>query len=170
LKKKTKPREKLSTVKKKAWAAFSEYVRTRDCLRTTGCASFGLCITCGKRNHFKLLQAGHFIAGRHNAVLFSEKGVHAQCYNCNINLKGATLEYRRKIIEMYGEGFDEYLEYEATRTVKLSIQDCKLIEKYYKQKTEELLTGGIVDTKYMKNQSANIEESLKRWRDNERTL
>ena len=66
---------------------------------------------------------------------------------------------------MYGEGFDEYLEYEATRTVKLSIQDCKLIEKYYKQKTKELLTGGIVDTKYMKNQSANIEESLKRWRE-----
>jgi hypothetical protein len=140
LKKKTKPREKLSTVKKKAWAAFSEYVRTRDCLRTTGCASFGLCITCGKRNHFKLLQAGHFIAGRHNAVLFSEKGVH------------------------------EYLEYEATRTVKLSIQDCKLIEKYYKQKTEELLTGGIVDTEYMQSQSANIEESLKSWRDNEKTL
>ena len=33
----TKPREKLSTVKKKAWAAFSEYVRTHPgLLRTTG--------------------------------------------------------------------------------------------------------------------------------------
>jgi len=31
------------------WPAFSMFIRTRDCLRTTGCASFGLCITCGKR-------------------------------------------------------------------------------------------------------------------------
>ena len=28
------------------WPLFSKYIRTRDCLRTTGCASFGLCITC----------------------------------------------------------------------------------------------------------------------------
>lgn len=126
---KTKKAQSLKSLKEKAWGLFSQYIRTRDCLETTGCASFGLCITCGKRYHFKLLQAGHFIAGRHNANLFSEKGTHAQCYNCNINLKGNTLVYRRKIIEMYGEGYDEVLE-----------QEDREIKQFKKQDYEEMIT------------------------------
>ncbi len=128
-----------STIKKRAWDAFSKFIRTRDCLRTTGCADWGLCITCQKRYHIKLLQAGHFIPGRHNANLFSEKGCHAQCYNCNINLRGNTLEYRRKIIEMYGDGYDEVLETENREIKKYSVEDLTNIEKCYKIKVEELL-------------------------------
>ncbi len=129
---------KLSTVKKRVWNLFSQYIRTRDCLKTTGCKSFGLCVTCGKRYHFKLLQAGHFISGRHNANLFSEEGTHAQCYNCNINLRGSTLEYRRKIIQLYGESADESLEQQAKLNVKFSIEDLLLLEKSLKQKLEGL--------------------------------
>jgi hypothetical protein len=128
----------LSKLKKETWALFSQYIRTRDCLETTGCASFGLCITCGKRYHFKLLQAGHFISGRHNANLFSEKGTHAQCYNCNINLRGNTLEYRRKIIEMYGEGYGEVLEAEARQPVKFTRQDLEDLKLYLRGKLKEL--------------------------------
>ncbi|KKN74982.1 hypothetical protein LCGC14_0384840 [marine sediment metagenome] len=118
----------LAKVRKEVWAVFSRYIRLRDCLRTTGCTSWGLCITCEKRYHFKLLQAGHFIPGRHNANLFSEKGAHAQCYNCNINLRGNTLEYRRKIIEMYGEYMDEALEEQAREIKKFTIPDLKELE------------------------------------------
>ena len=130
----------LSKVKKDTWNIFSKFIRTRDCLETTGCSSWGFCITCKepKRLHFKVLQAGHFIAGRNNAVLFSEKGVHAQCYNCNINLKGNTLVYRRKIIEMYGEGYDEVLEKESWTTVKYTIPDLLEMQDYYKAKILEL--------------------------------
>jgi len=136
----TKPvkKQSISKIKRKVWDVFSKYVRMRDCLKTTGCGSFGLCITCGKRYHFKLLQAGHFIAGRHNANLFSEKGTHAQCYNCNINLRGNTLEYRRKIVELYGEGYDEYLEYEAQKTVKYSRSDLEELELYFKEQIKQL--------------------------------
>ncbi len=129
----------LSWHKKKCWDVFSIFIRTRDCLKTTGCADWGLCITCGKRYHIKLLQAGHFVQGRHNANLFSEEGTHAQCYNCNINLKGNTLEYRRQIIKMYGEGYDEVLEAKEKMTIKYTIPD--LIEKKanYENRTKELL-------------------------------
>ena len=130
----------VSKKKKKVWGVFSIYIRTRDCLRTTGCASFGLCITCGKRYHFKLLQAGHFIQGRHNANLFSERGVHAQCYNCNVNLKGNTLEYRRKIIELYGEGYDEVLEAQERETVKFTIPDLEELEASLRERIK-LLEG-----------------------------
>ncbi len=129
----------LSKLKKEAWVECSIYIRVRDCLKTTGCASFGLCITCGKRYHFKLLQAGHFIPGRHNANLFSEKGVNAQCYNCNINLRGNTLEYRRQIIKLYGKGVDEELEEIARQVKQFSRQELIDLKEYYKDKTKELL-------------------------------
>lgn len=131
----------VSSVKKKAWDAFSVYIRLRDCFGTTGCTSFGLCITCGKRNHFKLLQAGHFLPGRHNANLFSERGTHAQCYNCNINLKGNTLEYRRKIIEMYGVRYDEVIEKRDNEIVKYSIAQLEGMIADYKQRAKQLLGG-----------------------------
>uniref|UniRef100_A0A6H2A2S0 Putative lambda recombination protein n=1 Tax=viral metagenome TaxID=1070528 RepID=A0A6H2A2S0_9ZZZZ len=129
-------RKSLSKVKKDCWDLFSRYIRLRDCLKTTGCSSFGLCVTCDKRYHFKLLQAGHFISGRKNANLFSEEGTHAQCYNCNINLRGNTLEYRRKIIQMYGEGYDEVLEKESQKVVKITIPDIEAIMLALKKKLE----------------------------------
>jgi hypothetical protein len=131
-------KQTLKSVKKKAWTEFSIYIRTRDCLITTGCAFWGLCITCGKRYHIKLLQAGHFVAGRHNGNLFSEKGTHAQCYNCNINLKGNSLEYRRKIIEIYGTGSDIELEKEAENIVQYKIVDYENKVVEYKMKVRSL--------------------------------
>lgn len=128
----------LTKLKNKLWPIFSAYIRARDCLKTTGCTSFGLCVTCDKRYHFKLLQAGHFIPGRHNANLFSEKGTHAQCYNCNINLKGNTLEYRRRIIEMYGEGADLELEKEDRQIKKFSEAELLEMIETYKLKLAEL--------------------------------
>ena len=96
-------KKSVSKLKKKLWALFSLRRRMEDCLRTTGCTSWGLCFTCSRRYHLKLLQAGHFIPGRHNSNLFYERGVHAQCYNCNINLKGNTLNYMDVLIKLYGE-------------------------------------------------------------------
>jgi len=139
LTKKKKPT--VSSLKKKCWTVFSLYIRTRDCLKTTGCKDWGLCVTCGKRYHIKLLQAGHFIPGRHNANLFSEKGTHAQCYNCNINLRGNTLEYRRQIIQMYGDGADTRLEDEAQQIKKFTPQDLIELEGYYKNKIKEIQNG-----------------------------
>ena len=135
-----KPKYKSTAkLKKQVWDIFSQYIRMRDCLRTTGCLSWGLCITCGKRYHIKLLQAGHFIPGRHNANLFSEEGTHAQCYNCNINLKGNTLEYRRKIISLYGEGADDKLEAQDRLTKKFTIAELEEMKETYKEKIKELL-------------------------------
>jgi hypothetical protein len=127
-----------AALKRKLWPPFSLFIRMRDCLKTTGCKDWGLCITCGKRYHIKLLQAGHFIPGRHNSNLFSEKGVHAQCYNCNINLRGNTLVYRRKIIEMYGEGADLELEKEAQQIRKFTLAELKEMITYYTEKIKEL--------------------------------
>ena len=138
---------KLGKLKKECWVLFSRYIRLRDCFRTTGCTSFGLCITCQKRYHFKLLQAGHFIAGRHNANLFSEEGTHAQCYNCNINLHGNTLEYRRQIMKLYGKGYDETLELQSKQVTKLSLDDLTKLKDSLKVKIKELENENTVSCK-----------------------
>lgn len=141
MKPKKKKQPKISTLKKKVWALFSEYIRKRDCLGTTGLIDYGKCITCQKTIPRTLLQAGHFISGRHNAGLFSERGVHAQCYNCNINLRGNTLEYRRKIIELYGEGVDLELEAEAREIKKFTISELEELKVRFSTLIKELENG-----------------------------
>ena len=139
-----KKRKSLSKVKKQLWVTFSIYIRMRDCLLTTGSTEWGHCITCQKRYSRDMLQAGHFIAGRHSSNLFSEKGVHAQCYNCNINLKGNTLEYRRQIIKKYGEGADLELEREARTVKKYTIPEIEELIDTYKLKIEQLKSSNKV--------------------------
>ena len=133
-KKKKKKQPTLTYYKKKLWELFSIFIRVRDCLQTTGCSSWGLCISCNRRYHYKLLQAGHFLPGRHGYNLYSEKGTHSQCYNCNVNLRGNTMEYQDALIKMYGqETIDELRRVEKiTKQYKIyEIQE--MIEEYKKK-------------------------------------
>ena len=128
-----------STVKQRAWYAFSQFIRLRDCLFTTGTPNRGKCITCNFEFSFNQLQSGHFIPGRHNANLFSEEGTHGQCRSCNLWGHGKPLEYRRAILGLYGDGYDLILEAEAQEIKKYTIDDYKEIEKTYKNKYQKLL-------------------------------
>ena len=131
----------VKVLKKKAWILFSRYVRLRDCLKTTGTTTHGECLTCSRVYPIENLQAGHFIAGRSNAVLFDENGVHAQCYACNVGLHGNILQYRRKIIEMYGEGSDEVMEVESKKTKKFTVQELQELIEELKIKISHLERG-----------------------------
>ncbi len=91
--------------KKKAWDAFSKYKRILDCIATTGTTVAGRCITCGQKFHISMLQAGHFIAGRSNAVLFNRKFVNAQCRYCNEYNHGKPKVYREAMVYKYGKSF-----------------------------------------------------------------
>lgn len=128
----------IKALKKTAWDTFSRYIRLRDCLKTTGSTVEGRCYTCSRVYPFRELQAGHLVGGRHNAGLFSEKGVHAQCFNCNITLRGNTLEYRRRIVAEYGGGADIELENEAKQTKKFTVEELQALTIYYTQKITEV--------------------------------
>ena len=129
---------KISTIKKKLWRIFSEYIRLRDCIATTSSPDAGLCFTCGKRYIYRQLQAGHFVGGRHNGNLYSERGTNAQCYYCNIILKGNILEYRRQVIKRFGENADLDLEAEAKLTRQYKAQDLLDLIAHYQQKVDVL--------------------------------
>ena len=144
----SKPRKKSTPrklAKDKAWAAFSIYIRTRDCLRFTGDPEQGMCVTCKAKKPFKELQAGHFVAGRGNAVLFNEQIVYSQCSYCNqkppMGLGG---NYAAYTLFMFDEGYtraeiEGFLALKGT-TKQYKLNDFIEIEAKYKHKLLELLT------------------------------
>ena len=98
-----KSKETVSYWKAKCWDLFSDVIRMRDCLQTMHRPDWGMCCTCGVIKHITDLQAGHFIPGRHNLILFDLRGCHAQCYRCNIPLKGNPRKYHKFMLEKYGQ-------------------------------------------------------------------
>lgn len=131
-------KKSVARLKRKLWSIFSEYIRLRDCLMTTGTLTRGKCICCEAELPFKDLQAGHFIAGRGNAILFDEECVHSQCRVCNIIKGGNILVYRRKIIDLYGKGYDEILEKRAIPTRKFTVEELESLISEYQGKIKLL--------------------------------
>jgi hypothetical protein len=128
--------------KKKAWEAFSKFVRLRDAIKTTGTKDFLLCITCEKQ--YKAFgvgcaQAGHFIPGRGNSILIDEKFVHGQCYNCNHYRKGNWVIYEQKMLQMWGEEAVEEVKRRAKQPMPIKTFQWLELEQEYKTKYDELL-------------------------------
>jgi hypothetical protein len=68
-------KKSIKTLKKKAWKAFSEYIRRKY----SGSGGLVKCVTCNKIDHWKSMHAGHYVDGRNNTVLFDERLVWPQC-------------------------------------------------------------------------------------------
>lgn len=125
--------------KKDAWNAFSVYIRTRDTEERWPEGRVGKCCTCKKEYEFKKLQAGHFIPGRSGSVLLDERIVHAQCYHCNVGLKGNPREYDKFMRTKYTDEEVSELDNLAYQTKIYSIPDYIDATALFKQKTKELL-------------------------------
>lgn len=126
-----------------AWKWFSKYIRLRDCMKTTGTQTHCLCITCGSRQPFEKIHAGHFIDGRGNAVLFDESLVYGQCNKCNTYLHGNHGKYMLKMIDTYGrEWVDEKLKLRH-QVKKMTVQDIRDISDKFREKYNGLMKGGV---------------------------
>lgn len=119
-------RQRLITVLDKV---FSEYIRRRD---------KGVCITCGKRQDWKLTDAGHYIRRGIFQFRWHEKNVHCQCKRCNSWLEGEKDIYRQKMIELYGKEFVELIEAERHKTCKISAGEIEVLIVHYKSEVKKL--------------------------------
>lgn len=94
-------------MKSKAWKMFALYILLRDCNAQGICE----CCTCGEKHPFwdAKMQAGHFVSGRTNSVLFNEKIVHRQCMACNGygGLGGGRGEQARYFLFMKKKGYTD---------------------------------------------------------------
>lgn len=128
--------------KKDAWKIFSQYIRLRDCLITTGTSELGRCFTCQESAKFKELHAGHFLKGRYPSILFIETNCHAQCYRCNIMLGGNQLNYYKNMIKIYGERHVKELIKHKNQARKLTSYDLVKIHQVYLNKIYDLKKWG----------------------------
>ena len=60
------------------------------------------CVTCGKHDHYKRMNGGHFIGGRYQSILLIEDNIHVQCVDCNKEESGNRDKYVEFMLETYG--------------------------------------------------------------------
>ncbi len=147
---KKKPKHSTAWLKnKKLWPLFSKYIRLRDAIRTTNTKDWLRCCTCDKP--YKAFgvgcaQAGHYIPGRRNSLLFEERNAHGQCYTCNVTLKGRPIEYRKFMEREYGWDIITELEAKMYITIQFKRTDIEDMIEEYKHKVklleETTLKGG----------------------------
>ncbi len=109
------------TLKRKLWAVFTKWVKTRD---------NNICFTCGKKVEGYASQGGHFIPKSvcGLALYFHPDNVHCQCSYCNLQLEGNRLEYAKRLGQ---EKVDELYKIKNTVITKWSVWDyLREIEKY----------------------------------------
>lgn len=132
-------RTPLKIAKDKAWDSFSIFIRTRDCIKYTGTVDNGMCVTCNRPYPFKNLQAGHFIAGRTNAILLDEDLCHTQCFGCNMGRSGAHVEYFVWMEKTYGREVIDIFRRRKSETLKMNEQDWLDQKTYWRKRTEALI-------------------------------
>ena len=108
---------------------FSEYIRRR--YAKNGIAE---CVTCGKKDHWKNLQAGHFMSRKHYATRWDEENVEVQCMACNVYRYGEQYLFAKHLGQ---EKADELL---AKSRTMVKLKDWELLEmiEIYKEKLLEL--------------------------------
>lgn len=132
---KKRPKTAYQKQKIKTWDAFSRMVRIQYSDIHGQCQ----CVTCKVVKHYKKLQAGHFVDGRGNSILFDERGVYPQCYGCNISKSGNKVEYFRFMQKEQGDKTIDALRSLKHTVKKFNIVELKDMEEHYKKETAFIL-------------------------------
>lgn len=126
----TKKPESIPKLKAKLWKEFSIFIRRRE----ADADGYTKCFTCGKRDHWKNLDAGHYIAkniGGAN-LYFHEKNVWPQCTHCNRFLHGNQHQYAMRLQARFGNQILEWLEAYRKGSVQYNAGELMVLIKYYK--------------------------------------
>ena len=118
----------VSKLKKELDSWFSKYIRLRDAT-DMGVAQ---CFTCGKIDHYKKLQNGHFQSRRHHNTRWDEKNCQVQCVKCNMFGQGEQYKFGMYLDAKYGLGTSEELEILSKQPFKISRIDYVNYISYYK--------------------------------------
>lgn len=104
----------LRSLRRKLDHVFSLYIR----LRYADGAGVSPCCTCGRLQHYKAANAGHFIKRQFLATRYDERNCHVQCVPCNLYRGGELVEYNAFMLKTYGQVVIDELRLKRHTTVK----------------------------------------------------
>jgi hypothetical protein len=111
---------------KKLDTVFSLYIRQRYSIN-----EISKCFTCGKEDHYKKLQCGHFQSRKHYSTRWDEVNCQVQCAGCNVFKYGEQFIFGKNLNLEFGEGTSESLYLKAKQITKFSNNDLEdLITNY----------------------------------------
>lgn len=117
------------TIVTKLDKVFSEYIRKRKAVN-----EFAECVTCGKVDHWKDLQAGHFMSRKHYSTRWDERNVEVQCMACNVFRYGEQYKFSKYL----GTELSDELLSKSRETVKFPNWELIEMIEIYKNKLNEL--------------------------------
>ena len=124
---------KRSTLVKKADTIFSQFIRQRNADHN----GMTECFTCGKKDHWKSLQCGHFMSRKHYATRWNEDNCQVQCAGCNVFRYGEQYTFGKHLDIYIKQGLAEELNLLSHKTVKYDNNDLlELIDLYTKKLAE----------------------------------
>jgi len=125
-----KRKRKRSQIVKQLDSVFSQYIR----LRAANLDGFTECVTCGKVDHWKKLQCGHFMSRRKYStrwMAFPIPNCAPQCMACNMYAQGEQFKFSIYLDQTYGEGASDTLLLASNQIIKYSDQELiDMIDKY----------------------------------------
>jgi len=107
---------------------FSTYIRRKNSVN-----DIATCFTCGKEDHYKKLQNGHFQSRRHYSTRWDETNCQVQCAGCNVFKFGEQFIFSQNLDIKFGEGTARRLHIKAQQIIKLT--DVEIIEMIKRYKT-----------------------------------
>jgi len=116
-----------SKIVKKLDTIFSQYIRQKNAVD-----EIATCFTCGKEDHWKKLQNGHFQSRRHYSTRWDEVNCQVQCAGCNVFKYGEQFIFSQRLDQKFGEGTSSRLHIKAQEIVKLSDSELEDLIKRYK--------------------------------------
>lgn len=122
------PSKKASRSKlvKKLDVVFSQYIRLKNSVD-----EIATCFTCGKKDHWKKLQNGHFQSRKHYATRWDEKNCQVQCAGCNVFRYGEQFLFAKYLDERFYNGLSDELYYKSKHIVKFTNTEIEeMILKY----------------------------------------
>ena len=106
---------------------FSQYIR----LRNANAQGIAECYTCGKKDHWKKLQCGHFMSRKSYSTRWDEMNCNVQCVKCNMFEQGMSYVFGLNLNKDFGDGTAEGLLHKSKQIVKLQNYELEgLITKY----------------------------------------
>ena len=118
------------TIITKLDSIFSQYIRLRYSKN-----EIATCVTCGKQDHWKKLQAGHFVSRKHYATRWDEDNVQVQCSGCNVFRYGEQYLFSKYL----GVDLSEELLMKSRKIQKFSDSELLDMIELYNEKVNNLL-------------------------------